>query len=68
MHLSTRKSVILFQVILELPCIFVLVKMSRNSMLLTNNPSKIGDVETLARSPISPSPQVKMKFNLTASR
>ena len=35
---------------------FILVKMSRNLVLLINNHSKIGDVETLARSSISLSP------------
>ena len=46
----THKFVILFQIIFVLSCIFVLVKLSHNSMLLINNPSKRGDVETLARS------------------
>ena len=31
----------------------------RNSLLLINNPSKRGDVETLARSSVSPPPQVE---------
>ena len=43
---------------------FVLVKLSRNSLLLNDDPSKRGDVKTLARSSISPLPQVKMKFKL----
>ena len=34
---------------------FVLVKLSRNSVLLINDPSKIGDMETLVRSSVSPS-------------
>ena len=38
---------------------FVLVKMSRNLTLLIDHPSKRGDVETLARSSISSSSQVK---------
>ena len=66
-YLLTCKFIILFQVI----CItmhFVLVKMSRNSMLLTNNLSKRGDAETLARSSIFPSSQVKVKLKLTVSR
>ena len=67
-YLLTRKFVILFQVI----CIamhFALVKMSHNSMLLINNPSKRGDVETLTRSSVfSSPPKVKMKRKLTASR
>ena len=32
---------------------FVLVKLSRNSVLLINDPSKRGDVEILARSSVS---------------
>ena len=62
-----RHFVILFRVI----CIamyFFLVKMSRNLVLLINNPSKRGDVETLVRSSVSPSSQVKIKLKLTASR
>ena len=47
---------------------FILVKMSRNLVLLTNNPSKRDDVETLARSSVFSSSQVKMKLKLTASR
>ena len=47
---------------------FVLIKMSRNPMLLTNKPSKRGDVETLVRSSVSPSAKVNVKFKLTASR
>ena len=47
---------------------FILVELSRNSLLLIDDPSKRGDVETLARSSISPSPKVKMKLKLTASR
>ena len=47
---------------------FVLVKMSRNLVLLINNLSKRGDVETLARSSVSPSSQVKMKLKLITSR
>ena len=34
---------------------FVLVELSRNSLLLIDDPSKRGDVETLARSSVSPS-------------
>ena len=67
-YLLTRKFIILFQVIFVLPCIFVLVKISYNSMLLINNPLKRGDVKTLARSLISSSSQVKVKLKLTASR
>ena len=67
-YLLTRNFVILFQVIFVLPCILFLVKMSHNFVLLINNPSKRGDVKTLARSSVSPSSQVKMKLKLTASR
>ena len=38
---------------------FVLVELPRNSLLLTNDHSKRGDVETLARSSVSPSSQIK---------
>ena len=62
-YLLTRKFVTLFQVIFCIVMHFVLVKMSRNSMLLINNPSKRGDVETLARSSVSPSSQVKWNLN-----
>ena len=47
---------------------FVLVKMPRNSMLLTNNLLKRGDMESLVRSSVSPSSQVKVKLKLTAFR
>ena len=67
-YLLTRNLVILFHVIFVLPCIFILVKVSHNLMLLINNPLKRGDVETLARSSVFPSFQVKMKLKLTASR
>ena len=66
-YLLTRNFVVLFQVI----CIamhFILVKMSRNLVLLINNPSKRGDVETLVRSSIFLSSQVKVKLKLTASK
>ena len=46
----------------------ILVKISRNSMLLINDPLKRGDVQTLVRSLVFPSPQVKMKLKLAASR
>ena len=58
-YLLTRKFIILFQVITALPCILFLLKMSRNLVLLINNPSKREDVETLARSSVFPSSQVK---------
>ena len=47
---------------------FVLIELSRNSLLLIDDLSKRGDVETLARSSVFPSPQVKVKLKLTASR
>ena len=46
----------------------ILVKISCNLVLLINNPSKRGDVETLARSSVFPSSQVKVKLKLTVSR
>ena len=47
---------------------FVLIELSRNSLLLIGDPSKKGDVETLTRSSVSASSQVKMKLKLIASR
>ena len=38
---------------------FIRIELSRNSLLLINNPSKRGDVEILARSSVSPPPQVE---------
>ena len=67
-YFLTRKFIILFQVIIALPCILFLLKMSRNLVLLINNPSKREDVETLAWSSISSSSQVKMKLKLTTLR
>ena len=61
-------SVVVFFIAIALPCILFLVKMSRKSELLIDDPSKRDDVETLARSSVFPSSQVKMKFKLTASR
>ena len=48
--------------------VIFLFEISRDSMLLINNSSKRGDVETEARSSVSPPPQVKTKLKLTASR
>ena len=67
-YLSTRNLVVLFQVMFALPCILFLFKLSRNSLLLIEDPLKKGDVETLARSSVFLSPQVKTKLKLTASR
>ena len=67
MHLGTR----IWHFILGHVCIamhFIFAKISRILALLINNPSKRGDVETLARSSISLSSQVKVKLELTASR
>ena len=44
---------------LALRCIFIRIELSGNSLLLINNPLKNGDVETLARSSVSPPPQVE---------
>ena len=38
---------------------FIRIELSRNSLLLINNPLKRGDVETLVRSSVSPPPQVE---------
>ena len=59
-----RNSLGLVGVVMQL----ILVKMSCISVLLINNLSKRGNMEILVRSSISPSPQVKMKLNLTVSR
>ena len=58
-YLGTRKFVIFIFGRVCIAMHFVLVKMSRNSILLIDHPSKRGDVETLGRSSVSPSPQVK---------
>ena len=47
---------------------FALVKLSRNSVLSIDDPLKRGDVESLTQFLVSPSPQVKVKLKLTASR
>ena len=47
---------------------FILIKMFRNLVLLINNLSKRGNVETLTRSSVFPSSQVKVKLKLTTSR
>ena len=68
MYLSIRK---FFHFISSHICItmhFILAKMSRNLVLLINNSSKRGDVETLAWSSVSLSFQVKVKLKLTASK
>ena len=49
-------------------CHFVLVELSRNLLLLIDDPSKRGDVKTLAQSSVSPSPQIRVKLKLTAPR
>ena len=67
-YLLARNFVILFQVMFALPCILFLFELSRNSLLLINDPSKKGDVKILARSSIFPPPQVKMMLKLTVSR
>ena len=67
-YLSTRNLIVLFQVIVCIAMHFVLVEMFRNSVLLIDNPSKRGDVETATRSSVFLSSQVKMEFKLTASR
>ena len=38
---------------------FIRIELSRNSLLLVNNPLKRGDVETLGRSSVSPPPKVE---------
>ena len=67
-YLLNRNFVIFISSHIYIAMHFILVKISRNLVLLINNPLKIGDVETLARSSVSPPSQVKMKFKLTASR
>ena len=67
-YLSTRKSIILFQVTIALPCILFLLNcpVIRYYWLIILR--KRGNVKTLAWSSVFPSPQVKMKLKLTASR
>ena len=66
-YLLTRKFIILFQVIFLLSYILFSLK-CLVIWCLINNPLKRGNMETLARSSVSPSPQVKVKLKLTASR
>ena len=66
-HLSAR-SLVMFQIIIALSCILFVMNCPVFRYYLINNHSKRGDVETLARSSVSPPPQVKMTFKLTASR
>ena len=54
-HLLTRKFCHFISSHICITMHFVLVKMSLNLVLLTNNPSKRGDVETLMRSSVFPS-------------
>ena len=68
MYLLARNFIILFQIMFALPRILFLFELFRNSLLLINDPSKRGDVETLARSSVSQPPQVKMMLKWTASR
>ena len=68
MYLWTFEFVILFSSHVRIAMNFVRIELSHNSLLLINDPSKRGGVETLARSSVFPSPQVKMKLKLTASR
>ena len=67
-YLSTCNFVIFISSHIYIAMHFILVKISRNLVLLINNLSKRGDVETLARSSVFLSSQVKMKLKLTASR
>ena len=61
MYLPIRKSCRFISSHNSIAMHFVLIEFSCNSLLLVDNPSKKGDVETLVRSSVSPSPQVKNK-------
>ena len=58
-YLSSRKFVSLFQIITALPCILFVINCPVFRYYLINNHSRRGDVETLARSSVSPPSQVK---------
>ena len=66
--LLTCNRVVLSQVMFRIAMHFTLIKLSHNLSLLIDDPSKRGDVETLARSSVSPSPLVKIKLKLAASQ
>ena len=67
-YLSTRNLVILFQVIVCITMHFIPVKCLAFRYYWSTIPRKRGGMETLARSSVSLSPQVRVKFKLTASR
>ena len=64
MYLSIRKFCHFISSHICIAMHFILVKMFHNLVLLINNPSKRGDMETLVRSSISPPPQVKTKLKI----
>ena len=67
-YFSIHKFVIFISSYVCIAMHFVFVELSHNSLLLIDDSSKRDDVETLARSSVSPSSQVKTKLELTASR
>ena len=67
-YFRTRESVILFQVVLCITMHFILVNCLGFRYYWSTIPRKRGGMETLARSSVSLSPQVKVKSKSTASR
>ena len=67
-HTYFFNSSVVFFITIVLPCILLFVEMSRDLALLIDNSLKRGDVETEARSSVSPPSQVKMKLKLAAYR
>ena len=67
-YFRTRESVVLFQVVLCITMHFIPVKCLGFRYYWSTIPRKRGGMETFARSSISLSPQVKVKFKITASR
>ena len=64
----TCESVVLFQVVLCITMHFISIKCLVFRYYWSTVPRKRGGMETLARSSVSLSPQVKVKFKVTASR
>ena len=67
-YFRTCESVVLFQVVLCITMHFIPVKCLGFRYYWSTIPRKRDGMETLARSSVSLSPQVKVKFKVTASR
>ena len=67
-YFRTCESVVLFQVVLCITMHFIPVKCLVFRYYWSTIPRKRGDMKTLARSSVSLSPQVKVRFKSTATR